>query len=190
MIYITADPHLQHSNIIRYCKRPWIRPGDLDTEGNWVSDSIARSRCSEMDETIIVNWNSRVTSKDIIYIVGDLGFGDLNNILRRLNGTKILILGSHDKSALQYPQYFAKISPLMEIKIEEQPIILCHYAMRVWSKSHFNSWHLYGHSHGKLESQGKSFDVGVDSHDFFPWSFEEIKVKMATLPDNFNLIKK
>jgi len=169
--YITADNHFQHFNILKYCNRPFIN-------------------ITEHDETQITNWNSRITPKDEIYIVGDLGFGDLNNILRRLNGIKILILSSHDKSSLQYKNYFAKISPLMEINVEGQPIILCHYAMRVWSKSHYNSWHLYGHSHGKLESQGKSFDVGVDSHNFFPWSFEEIKIKMSTLPDNFNLIRK
>lgn len=170
MIYFISDTHFQHENIIRYCKRPF-------------------QNITEHDETIIGNWNLRVRPQDTIYIVGDLGFGDLEGILKRLNGTKILILGSHDKSALEYPQYFAKISPLMEIKVEEHPIVLCHYAMRVWSKSHFNSWHLYGHSHGRIETWGKSFDVGVDSHNFFPWSFEEIKVRMAMLPDNFNLVK-
>ena len=169
-IYITADPHFQHANIIKYCNRPF--------------DNV-----DEMNETMITNWNSRVKPTDTIYIVGDLGFGDLNNILRRLNGIKILILGSHDKSALQCPQYFAKISPLMEINVEGQAIILCHYSMRVWSKSHYNSWHLYGHSHGKLAGAGKSFDVGVDSHNFFPWSFDEIKSRMKELPDNFNLVK-
>ncbi len=169
--FFISDIHFSHHRILKYCNRPF-------------------NNITEHDETQITNWNSRVKPSDTIYIVGDLGFGDLNNILRRLNGIKILILGSHDKSALQCRQYFDKISPLMEINVENQPIVLCHYSMRVWSKSHYNSWHLYGHSHGHLESWGKSFDVGVDSHNFYPWSFEEIKTKMATLPDNFNLIKK
>lgn len=170
MIYFTADNHFQHANIIRYCNRPF-------------------KTIEQHDETQIVNWNSIVTPKDTIYILGDVGFGDISKILERLNGTKILILGSHDKSALQYPQYFAKISPLLEISIEGQVIILCHYAMRVWSKSHYGSFHLFGHSHGRLESFGKSFDVGVDSNNFFPYSFEEVKQRMDRLPDNFNLIK-
>lgn len=167
-IHFTADPHFQHANIIKYCNRPF-----KDVE--------------EQDETLITNWNSVVRPDGIIYIVGDFGFGSLERILRRLNGTKFLVLGSHDKSAQSCSKYFAKMSPLMEITVEDQPIVLCHYAMRVWGKSHYGSWHLYGHSHGKLEGQGKSFDVGVDSHNFFPWSFEEIKKEMNSRPDNFNL---
>jgi hypothetical protein len=31
-----------------------------------------------------------------------------------------------------------------------QPIVLCHYAMRVWNRSHHGAWHLYGHSRGNL----------------------------------------
>ena len=168
--YFTADPHFQHANIIKYCNRPF-------------------KSIQEHDEILIINWNSVVMPGDLIYIVGDFGFGDLESILKRLNGTKILVTGSHDKSTLKYPKYFAKISPLIEVTIEDQPIVLCHYAMRVWGRSHYGSWHLYGHSHGNLEGSGKSFDIGVDCHNFFPWSFKQIKEKMDTRPDNFNLIK-
>jgi hypothetical protein len=27
--------------------------------------------------------------------------------------------------------------------------VLCHYAMRVWNRSHHGAWHLYGHSQGE-----------------------------------------
>jgi calcineurin-like phosphoesterase family protein len=47
--------------------------------------------------------------------------------------------------------------------------------MRVWDQSHHGSWHLYGHSHGKLPDLGLSTDVGVDGHNFQPWSFEEVR---------------
>ena len=68
-------------------------------------------------------------------------------------------------------------------------ITLCHYAMRVWNKSHFDAWHLYGHSHACLGSVGKSLDVGVDNHDFFPWSFDEVKDYMVAQPHNFNWVR-
>ena len=39
----------------------------------------------------------------------------------------------------------------------EQDIVLCHYAMRVWQKSHYGAWMLYGHSHGTLpDNPGRS----------------------------------
>jgi calcineurin-like phosphoesterase family protein len=64
---------------------------------------------------------------------------------------------------------------------EKQLIVLHHYAQRVWNKSHYGSWHLYGHSHNKLpEIPGNlSFDIGVDGHQYQAWSYEEVKEKMS-----------
>lgn len=51
-------------------------------------------------------------------------------------------------------------------------ITLCHYAMRVWDKSHKGAVMLYGHSHdsldcnretGDLDEYGLSMDVGMDA---------------------------
>jgi calcineurin-like phosphoesterase family protein len=165
VIYFTADLHFHHKNILTYCNRPF-------------------KNAEEMDETLITNWNSRIKAEDLVYFLGDVGFGDISNILRRLNGHIVLISGSHDKSAWQCKDRFDKILPILEIKIENQPIVLCHYSMRSWSKSFHGSWHLFGHSHGRLEPYGKSFDVGVDGHSFFPWSWEEVKKKMSTLENN------
>ena len=61
--------------------------------------------------------------------------------------------------------------------------------MRVWHKSHFNSWQLYGHSHGSLEPIGKQLDVGVDTNRFKPISFDQIKNLMNSKPNNFNYIQ-
>ena len=101
-----------------------------------------------------------------------------------------LIKGSHEKSAYLCRNKFEQIVSLFEINIDNNTIVLCHYSMRTWNKSHYNTWHLYGHSHGMLEGWGKSFDVGVDCWNFTPLSYEEIKKEMEKRPDNFNLIKK
>lgn len=76
---------------------------------------------------------------------------------------------------------FDWIRDMAEINVNGQHIVLCHYAMRVWNKSHRGSWHLYGHSHNSLETEvwGRSMDVGVDSAkvilgDYRPFSFDEI----------------
>jgi calcineurin-like phosphoesterase family protein len=60
--------------------------------------------------------------------------------------------------------------------------------MRVWNKSHLNSWQLYGHSHGDLDPIGKQYDVGVDSNDFKPLSYEEIEDIIKKAPNNLNYI--
>jgi calcineurin-like phosphoesterase family protein len=53
--------------------------------------------------------------------------------------------------------------------------------MQVWDRSNQGSWHLFGHSHGKLQGIGLSFDVGVDCTEFTPLSLEQVATKMALL---------
>ena len=62
-----------------------------------------------------------------------------------------------------------------------QRIVLCHYALRVWDKSHYGTWALYGHSHGTLPDNphARAIDVGVDCHDFAPVSYERVREIMA-----------
>ena len=57
--------------------------------------------------------------------------------------------------------------------------------MRVWPHHARGAWHLYGHSHGNLPDDplALSMDVGVDSHDFRPWHFDEIQVVMKAKAD-------
>ena len=67
-----------------------------------------------------------------------------------------------------------------------QHIVLCHYAMLVWNKSHHGSWMLHGHSHGTLKYPfaAKILDVGVDSHNFYPISLDFV---IDTLKHNDSL---
>ena len=81
------------------------------------------------------------------------------------------------------------------VKRGKTQIILSHYAHKVWNKSHWGSWMLYGHSHGSLPEDDKSLsiDVGVDAvakryavdgvinpQDYRPICYEEIKVIMES----------
>ena len=164
MLYFTSDLHLGHENVIRYSGRPF-------------------KNAKEMDSTLIANWNARVQDKDEIYVVGDFSFHPphtTESIYNALNGKKHLVRGNHDKQpTLRLP--WVSQSDLKVVKYDSEKIILCHYSMRVWASSHHGSWMLYGHSHGNLsEPKGKTFDVGVDSHDYYPWSFTEVKAKMDT----------
>jgi calcineurin-like phosphoesterase family protein len=133
-----------------------------------------------MDETMIANWNSKVKPNDDIYHLGDFTFGSTDyaaSILKRLNGNKFFIFGNHDKAIRdEAADHFNWIRGYHEFKDNGKHIVLCHYAMRVWNRSHHGSIQLYGHSHGKLEATpwGKSMDVGVDCHNFFPISLGEV----------------
>jgi calcineurin-like phosphoesterase family protein len=181
MYFFTADEHYGHGGrtghegIIKHCNRPF-------------------EDVKVMDETIIENSNSVVKKGDVVIHGGDFCWfrkyyvKDSNDCVaayaNRLNGTHIFLKGSHDH---WMPRN--KSIQIWEKMIEGQYVVVCHYAMTTWARSHYNSWQLYGHSHGRLEPVGKQWDVGVDNNNFFPVSFEQIKEIMKERPDNPNLIK-
>ena len=153
------------------------------------------SNVKEMDETIISNFYSIVKPGANVYFLGDFSFDRVitEDFFTRLpkNIHFHFIHGNHDKKTKNIVEHFVdSYLPLKDIKIGECKITLCHYAMRVWNCSHFNSWQLFGHSHGTIAPLGKQCDVGVDNWNFCPVSFEQIKSYMEKQPDNFNLIKK
>ena len=160
-IFFTADTHFGHTNIIKYCNRPY-------------------SSTEENDNQLIKNYNEVVGPKDIVYFLGDFCFKkshDFDYYFNQLNGQIHFIEGNHDRDAQKNRNRFASYSKYREIKVDGITIVLCHYAFRVWNKSHHGSWHLYGHSHGSLpdDPHARSIDVGVDCHNYRPIEFNEIK---------------
>lgn len=167
--FFTADLHLGHANIIKYCQRPF-------------------GSVREMDKTLIDNWNSVVTPEDLVYVLGDLSMGDHMKYLPKLNGKKALIIGNHDYLTDKAKKEYEFITPLTDIRIKAKRITLCHYPMLAWNGSFHGSWHLYGHVHGNSIEYGfkNACDVGVDVWDYFPVSFDAIKNKMATKVQEFD----
>ncbi len=130
-IFFTSDTHFGHANIIKYCNRPF--------------ESV-----NQMDEVLINNWNSVVRPDDEVYHLGDFSFADPKKYVYRLNGKIHLIKGNHDyrrKDRLFLEAGIVWVKDLFELKKVDPNIVLCHYAMRVWPKSHYGAWQLYGHSH-------------------------------------------
>lgn len=176
MIWFTSDTHFCHKGILVH------RPMFHDVE--------------EMNETLITNWNSRVDGKDDVYHLGDFSFAGTQRTLEvmvRLNGIKYWVTGNHDKEQSKKPEIsalFRWIKPYHLLKVRDpfsphawvgkQRIVLFHYALRVWDRSHYGTWHLYGHSHGNLfdDPNARSMDVGVDPNKFYPISYDEVKEKM------------
>ncbi|MDR0482609.1 MAG: metallophosphoesterase family protein [Cellulomonadaceae bacterium] len=82
--FYTADTHFGHANL-------------LNLSG---ARGAAFSSIEEMNETLIANWNNTVSVKDTVWVLGDFDMGGKDAslaLLPRLNGTKILIAGNHDR---------------------------------------------------------------------------------------------
>jgi len=170
-IFFSSDTHFSHANIIRYCNRPF-------------------SSITEMDDAIIGNWNSIVRSDDVVYHLGDFCWGDPRDYVGRLNGKIFLIAGSHDKNCRNQANLFQRVfqNGSLDTVINNQAMTLSHCYYRVWEKSHYDAWNLYGHSHGTLPPIGKAWDVGVDNNNFMPLSFEQVEEIMSKREHNANYI--
>ena len=167
MHFFTADQHYGHANIIRFCKRPF-------------------ASVDEMDRELIRRHNEIVSEDDTVIHAGDFAFRNARspqNYIDELAGNHIFVRGSHDRWMDE------TVREILELKIEKQILVVCHYALRTWPRSHYNSWQLHGHSHGTLEPEGKQWDVGVDNNDFYPVSFEAIREIMAGRPDNRGFVR-
>ena len=147
-----------------------------------------------MDDALIDSINRSVKAEDVLFHLGDFCFRpDLAKGYRdRIRCRNVVLVpGNHDpwpagnSQAKAFAAMFSEVSPLLErnptVDGKRQPVVLCHYAMRRWNKSHYGSWHLYGHSHGRLpdDPQALSWDVGVDCNGYAPLSLTRIREIMA-----------
>ena len=99
MKYYVADLHFGHYNIIKHDGRPY-------------------ANVEEMDNDLINKWNSVVTDKDEVYIIGDFAFRNCKSVKTyadKLKGKKILILGNHDKSSDHLNGYFKQITQMKSV---------------------------------------------------------------------------
>lgn len=169
-IFFTADTHFGHKNIIKYCGRPF---------GN----------VHKMDDEIIKRWNEVVGEKDTVFHLGDFGWFKKTAVECRgqLKGRIVLFRGTHDKNIPK--SLFAETHLAKRFKINGIKIMMCHFPFQSWPHSHHGSWHLHGHSHGNAKPIPNAcrLDVGVDTHNFYPWSFAEIEEYMKDKYSKFGV---
>ena len=124
-----------------------------------------------MDEQLILEWNGIVTPEDETFICGDVAFHPSHKaaaILNRLNGTKILIEGNHDRKALKDPNFrkcFESVHKYYDTTINGTKVIMFHYPILEWDQMHRGSVHFFGHVHGGESGLEKyrARDAGYDA---------------------------
>lgn len=162
MIYFISDTHFYHSNIIKYCDRPF-------------------NNINEMNETIINNWNNIVNKQDTIYHLGDFCLSsddEIKNIFNRLNGNIILIRGNHDRKPVKfYEEIGFKVLTHAPIILDEYKLMLSHVPLPD-SKIKKGYINLHGHIHNKKisddYSEKKHINLSVDVTNYKPISLDEI----------------
>lgn len=105
-----------------------------------------------MKETIIANWNGRVTKNDEVYILGDMFWynEEAPEILSQLKGKKYLIRGNHDRINAEMEKYFEWSDKYIHnLKDGNNRLVLCHFPIAHWDGQFYAHpiIHLYGHIH-------------------------------------------
>lgn len=188
-VFFTSDWHIGHENVIKFDNRPFK---DL----------------AHMHRQLIINFNKQVPKDGLTYFLGDIGVGssgELSSTLSQLNGTKILIVGNHDKPyQSNYNAGFDVVLNSATIKIGNQLVTMSHcplmgvpredmseyphkgvnwhgeYKNKEFSVENNGQFHLHGHIHssenGKsVKIQGRQFDVGLPANKYRPVHISEIE---------------
>lgn len=164
--YVASDLHFGHKNIMSFCP---------------VTRARFNNDVEYMNEAMIKEWNEIVNPEDTVYILGDVAFMPASKaalVVKRLNGTKILIEGNHDKKALKDPMFnkcFAEIHKYLEVNYDGTKVCMFHYPVAEWNQMHRGSVHFHGHLHGNTSGlEGfRAIDVGMDSTGWIVLEMED-----------------
>ena len=118
----------------------------------------------ELNAHMIRQWNSRVTDKDEVFLLGDFSAGyciGTTHVLEKLNGKLHLILANHDE-LLEDKRFdrsrFVWIKEYAEIRDNKRKVILCHYPVFCYNGQYrrnaeevFYTYMLYGHVHNSMD---------------------------------------
>ena len=171
MDFFTSDLHIGHAQSFIWQKRGF-------------------SSIEEHDTTILRNWNSTVSPYDNVYILGDLCMNsdekEWNRIFKLLYGKKYFIIGNHDtdNKILKYEDdynitnlgygYVYKYNKKWQFFLSHYPT----FTSSLSDTTHYPLVNLYGHTHQNTnffnENNPYMYHVGVDSHNCFPISIEQI----------------
>lgn len=92
-VWMTADLHLCHANVIQYCNRPFVNVAQMNEH--------------------LVSQTQKIRDDEWLVIVGDLAMGDHEEAMawiRRIPGRKVLVLGNHDLKRNGECRYLAERS--------------------------------------------------------------------------------
>ncbi len=200
--YFTADLHLGHGNIMRYCRRTKFMSdyeiACLEADERFY---VSEESTNKMDAAIIANINDVCGEQDTLWILGDVFFvrkgqehQTVKNYFDRITCKNInIVWGNHDgeepaRKRRSYLRPFIKNHYQQGLfNIDHQLIFMNHYPMRSWDGLHKYAWHFYGHEHNRLppEKWMLALDVGVDGHEYRPWSMSEARAYMKPRMSRF-----
>jgi calcineurin-like phosphoesterase family protein len=163
-IWLTADLHLGHENIIRYTGRPF-------------------ANANEMNGALAANILETVKPTDTLYVLGDFAFRPevfaAYAAMLESACTVVWVHGNHDPKQRRDPL-------AVDFKHAKHHFYLCHYPWATWRP---NTVMLHGHCHGNHvplpedTRQQWRYDVGTDTEwegrRYYPVPVEAVLRRMG-----------
>lgn len=182
--WFTSDTHFQQQRTLEFSCRPFV---DV----------------TEMDLTMVSNWNKNVRPNNIVYHAGDfVDYTDLEYLKKLLGNLnfKVLhwVLGNYDRKykneiiaiAGDFNQVYAgEREIIIYDQMDENGGCLVHLTKPDGQIEEFvvihepvdfpvplkkGATYLYGHIHGRSFAKRNGFDLGTDYHQFTPISEEQV----------------
>lgn len=173
-IHFTSDTHYFHRNVIKYCKRPFLKDPELGYEDENLD-------VDGMNAKLISNWNEVVKPDDWVYHLGDFMMGPdaqarTKAIRKQLNGRIVLILGNHDRSRKFYlDNGFDDVARELSCSLHGTKVFMRHHPPvrpEAWCDDY--DIVLCGHVHEQWLHHGKVVNVGVDQWGFKPVTLDNL----------------
>jgi calcineurin-like phosphoesterase family protein len=171
-IWLTADEHYGHANIIRYCERPF-------------------TDVAHMERELIARHNAVVGPNDHVIHVGDFAMDDRRvlPILQQLRGWHSLVVGNHDRCHPCHKHHEGARRRYLNagfVTIVDQLVLdgmLIHHMP--YSGDDREKYHAYrpadeglvllhGHVHTQWKTRRRMVNVGVDVRGYAPVALEAI----------------
>lgn len=149
MIFVIADLHLGHYNVLKY------QPTRFEFCGK-TPESDPKEVLEAFESALIEKWNKVVSKTDTVYVLGDLMFSyskdQLRDFLSKVNGIKHLVMGNHDtfrpsvyvslgfESASRHPVFFNNMFLLSHYPIDKELVAsgVINYFGHVHGNTSFN----------------------------------------------------
>mgnify|MGYP004624624729 CR=1 FL=1 len=189
-IFFTSDLHLNHSNIIKYCNRPF-------------------KDVQEMNKVLIDNLNETLSESinPILINCGDFIFSNVSTydeIVNNINAEKIYnIIGNHDvKNVLQRrnmipynenSKVYWSTELIVQIYDDYKDKIILQFTVSHYphcDEQFLGKFNIHGHLHTpknveiytgtdaniakKLKEKAMTYDVGVDGNDYKPVKLSDV----------------
>lgn len=169
-----SDPHFGHTKVIS--RRPF-------------------ASADEMTRELIARYNTAVSPSGTVMWCGDCFFvkpDEAAEIMRALNGSKLLVVGNHDRGKSTMAQLgFTAVADEMFISIAGRTARVSHYPYRTGVDERHQEKRpqrpkgsdevlIHGHTH-RTEALHDRYqvDVGVDAWAFFPATFASVEALFA-----------